>query len=215
MDRTAIVLNNSESTNLEQDKALIELNGKPLIKHVVSSVEAMVDEIIVVANSQESLVKYTEVLGPHVQIIVNNESTVLLSDALKGFEAAKNKFSLLLPSNTPFVSLDIVDLLFELCHSRSAAIPRSPDQEVELLHAVYNTKVSIEAAKLALNEGKTSLLDMVENMGSVRYVSTLVIQELDPEMKMFYKVNRSVDLKMLQTRTTNKNLKLNKKRQPH
>ena len=215
MDRTAIVLNNSESTNLEQDKALIELNGKPLIKHVVSSVDAIVDEIIVVANSQDAATKYAEVLGPHIQIIVNENSTGLLSDALKGFEAAKNKFTILLPSNTPFVSLDIVDLLFELCHSRSAAIPRSPDQEVELLHAVYNTKVAIEAAKIALNEGKTGLMDMVENMGGVRYVSTLVIQELDPEMKMFLKVNRSVDLKMRKTTKTNKPLKLNKKRQPH
>ncbi len=215
MDRTAIVLNNSESTNLEQDKALIELNGKPLIKHVVSSVDAIVDEIIVVANSQDAATKYAEVLGPHIQIIVNENSTGLLSDALKGFEAAKNKFTILLPSNTPFVSLDIVDLLFELCHSRSAAIPRSPDQEVELLHAVYNTKVAIEAAKIALNEGKIGLMDMVENMGGVRYVSTLVIQELDPEMKIFLKVNRSVDLKMRKTTKTNKPLKLNKKRQSH
>jgi molybdenum cofactor guanylyltransferase len=212
MDRSAIILNNSDTTNLEQDKALIELNGKPLIKHIVSSIEPIVDEIIVVANSQESLEKYLEVLGPHVQIIVNDESSGLLSDALKGFEAAKNKFTLLLPSNTPFVSLDIVDLLFELCHSRSAAIPRSPDQEVELLHAVYNTKIAIEAARIALNErGKTDLLDMVENMGGVRYVSTLVIQELDPELKMFRKVNRSVDLRTKQA-TINKRLKLNKKR---
>jgi molybdopterin-guanine dinucleotide biosynthesis protein A len=212
MDRSAIILNNSDTTNLEQDKALIELNGKPLIKHIVGSIEPIVDEIIVVANSQESLEKYLEVLGPHVQIIVNDESSGLLSDALKGFEAAKNKFTLLLPSNTPFVSLDIVDLLFELCHSRSAAIPRSPDQEVELLHAVYNTKIAIEAARIALNErGKTDLLDMVENMGGVRYVSTLVIQELDPELKMFRKVNRSVDLRTKQA-TINKRLKLNKKR---
>jgi molybdopterin-guanine dinucleotide biosynthesis protein A len=211
MDRSAIILNNSDITNLEQDTALIELNGKSLIKHVVSSVEPIVDEIIVVANSQESREKYAEVLGPHVQIIVNDKSSGLLSDALKGLEAAKNKFTLLLPSNTPFISLDIVDLLFELCHSRSAAIPRSPDQEVELLHAVYNTKVAVEAAKIALNEGRTDLIDMVENMGGVRYVSTIVIQELDPELKMFRKVNRTVDLKTKQTKT-NKRLKLNKKR---
>ncbi len=215
MDRSAIILNNIDSVNLEQDKALIELNGKPLIKHVVSSVEAIVDEIIIVANSRGSATKYAEVLGPHNQIIVNENSAGLLSDALKGFEAAKNKFTILLPSNTPFISLDIVDLLFELCHSRAAAIPRSPDQEVELLHAVYNTKVATEAAKIALNEGKNDLMDMVENMGGVRYVSTLVIQELDPEMKMFNKVNRSVGLKMRKISMTNKQLKLNKKRQPH
>jgi molybdopterin-guanine dinucleotide biosynthesis protein A len=211
MDRSAIVLTNVNSNNLQQDPSLIELNGKPLIKLVVNAVEPIVDELIVIANSVESSEKYADILGPHIQIMVNNESTGLLSDAQKGFEVAKNKFSLLLPSNTPFVSLDIVDLLFEMCHSRSAAIPRFPDQEVELLHAVYNTKIASEAARIALADGNTSLIDMVENMGSVRYVSTLVFQELDPELKIFYKVNRSVDLKLRESNAT-RHLKLNKKR---
>ena len=211
MDRSVIILTNLESNTSEQDKALIELNSKPLLKIIVNAVVDIVDEIIVVTNSKEKSDKYSELLGPHIQIIINQESTGLLSDALKGFEAAKNKLSLLLPTDTPFVSLDIVDLLFELCQTRSAVIPRWPDQAVEMLHSAFNTKIAIEAANIALAEGKTNLEDIVDVMGGIRYVSTLVIQELNPELKMFTKVNRSVDLKNREP-PNNRRLKLSKKR---
>jgi molybdopterin-guanine dinucleotide biosynthesis protein A len=36
---------------------------------------------------------------------------------------------------------------------------------------------------------------MIERMRAVRFVSTLVVQELDPELKTFFNVNTLLDLK--------------------
>jgi molybdopterin-guanine dinucleotide biosynthesis protein A len=36
---------------------------------------------------------------------------------------------------------------------------------------------------------------MVEKMRNIRYVSTLVFQQFDPQLKMFFNVNTPLDLK--------------------
>jgi molybdopterin-guanine dinucleotide biosynthesis protein A len=193
---SAIVLAEDCSIQLGQDKGLLDFNNKPLFMHVVNAVKAIVDETIIVTTSPEQSEKYGKVAGSNVKFAV---APAMAKDpfmgALSGFEVAAGKYSLLLNFDAPFISKDVVELLFELCPGRSAVIPRWPDTQIEPLHAVYRTQAALEAAKLALNDGKLSLDDMVDNLGGVRYVSTLVIQELDPELKTFFRINTPVDLK--------------------
>jgi molybdopterin-guanine dinucleotide biosynthesis protein A len=42
---------------------------------------------------------------------------------------------------------------------------------------------------------------MIEKLSGVRYVSTLVIQQLDPELRTFFNVNTPADLKNAMTLT--------------
>jgi molybdopterin-guanine dinucleotide biosynthesis protein A len=102
---------------------------------------------------------------------------------------------LLLPFDTPFVSKEVVSLLFELCLGKAAAIPRWPNEQIEPLHAVYQTKLALEAAKSAVSEGKLTMRAMIEKLRGVRYVSTLVIQQLDPDLRAFFNINTPLDLK--------------------
>jgi molybdopterin-guanine dinucleotide biosynthesis protein A len=118
-----------------------------------------------------------------------------LIGALTGFGSANGKYALLLPFDTPFVSREVVSLLFELCLNKAAAIPRWPNEQIEPLHAVYQTKAALEAAKIAVGEGKLNMRAMIEKMRGVRYVSTLVIQQLDPDFRTFFNINTPLDLK--------------------
>jgi molybdopterin-guanine dinucleotide biosynthesis protein A len=118
-----------------------------------------------------------------------------LASALAGFKIAQGKHSLLLAADMTLVSRDVVTLLFELCHGKTAAIPRYPDQQIEPLQAVYHTKSALEAGRLALEDGEVDVLALIENLGGVRYISTLVFQEMDPGLKTFFNVNSPVDLK--------------------
>lgn len=196
MDRSAIVLAGGISSRFGQDKGVLELNHKSLIKHVVDTVRAVTDEIIVVANSPKRVEKYAKLVGPNVRFAIDLEQAKgPLVGALTGFVAARGSYALLLPVDVPFVSRDVVDLLFELCHGRSAVIPRWPNAQIEPLHAVYHVQVALEAAKIAVGDGRLNVRAMIEGMRGVRYVSTLVIQELDPELKTFFNVNTPLDLK--------------------
>ncbi len=196
MDRSAIVLAGGFSSRFGQDKGVLELADKPLIKHVVDAVSSVVDETVVVANSQERVTQYTKVMAEGVHFVIDVcESRGPLIGALTGFEVAHGKYSLLLPFDTPFVSKEVVSLLFELCLNRAAAIPRWPNEYIEPLQAVYQTKAAFEAARSAVAEGKLNMRAMIEKLRGVRYVSTLVIQQLDPELRTFFNINTPVDLK--------------------
>ncbi len=196
-DRSAIVLAGGFSSRFGQDKAVLLLNGKPLVRHVVDAVSPIVDEVILVVNNQERKEKYSELLGQHVKFAIDlEEAKGPLVGALSGFEIAQGKYSLLLPSDLPLVSRDVVELLFELCYNRTAVIPRWPNQQIEPLHAVYHTKSALEAAGMAVADGLLNVAAMIDNLGGVRYVSTLVIQQMDPQLKTFFNVNTPVDLRM-------------------
>jgi molybdopterin-guanine dinucleotide biosynthesis protein A len=63
------------------------------------------------------------------------------------------------------------------------------------LQAVYSRKPALEAAKAALGEGGLNMRVLVERLRGVRYVSTLVLEQLDPELRTFFNVNTPLDLK--------------------
>jgi molybdenum cofactor guanylyltransferase len=195
VNRTAIILANDISEVTKQDILSLEFNRKPLIVHIVEKVSDAVDEIIVVSKSEESIEKHLEVLDTKT-IYLFEENQDILRTSLSAFEKAKGKYSLLLSYNFPLVSLEVIDLLFELCYSRSAVIPRWPDQQIEPTQAVYRTETAIEAAKIALIDELFTLEDMIEDIGGIRYISTLAIQELDPQLKTFFRVKTPIDLTM-------------------
>ncbi len=196
LDRTAIVLAGECCRGFGQDTSLLELKGKSLVQHVVDAVSALVDEVILVTDSQEHVNQLEQVLGPHVKYVSDVDAAKGgLAEAFRGFEVATQKYALLVAGCAPFVSGEIVELLFDLCPGRSAVIPRWPNAETEPLHAVYRVDVALEAAKAAVSEGRLSLDGLVEQLRGVRYVSTLVVEELDPDLKTLFRVNSPVDLK--------------------
>lgn len=196
MDRTAIILAGGFSSRFGQDKGLLQLASKPLVRHVLDTVGTLVDEKIVVVSSQAQADNYRKELGSKANVLIDveNKKTPLVG-ALTGFGKACGRYALLLPCDVPFVSRDVISLLFELCTSRNAVIPRWPNCYIEPLHAVYNTKSALEAAKNAVGAGKMNMQSMVDKLQGIRYVSTLVLQQLDPELRTFFNVNTPVDLK--------------------
>ncbi len=207
MDRSAVILACDFSGRFDQDKGVLELGGKPLIRHVVDAVSPVVEETVVVADSEEKIREYTKILGKNVRFVVNShQSQGPLIGALAGFNAAEGKYSLLVPFDTPFISEQVVSLLFELCIGKTAAIPRRPDGQIESLHAVYRTKLALEAARQAVDGDELDMDAVIGKLRGVRYVSTLVIEQLDPDLKTFFSIRTPLDLKkalaMVKTKKT-------------
>lgn len=196
MDKSAIILAGGFSRRFGSDKGLVPLANKPLIRHVLDAVSGIVKEEIVVVSSERQAENFAKVLSANVKIAVdksNLQSPIV--GALTGFEMATCEYALLLPCDTPLVSKDALKLLSVLCAGRNAAIPRWPSGYIEPLQAAYRVKPSLEAAEKALNEGRRDMRSMIDKLGGVRYVSTIVFQQLDPELKMFFNVNTPLDLK--------------------
>ncbi len=215
LDKSAIILAGGSSTRLITDKGVLELNGKALLNYVIDAVEDLVEEVIVVTNTQARADSYGELVSEKVRFAVDiRESNGPLVGALTGFEEAKGEYSALLPFNSPFVSKEVLSLLFDCCVGKAAAVPRWTNQDIEPLHAVYHTKQAVVAAEEALAENELDLQAMVERLRGVRYISTMVIEQLDPDFKTFFTVKTPLDLKkaavMGKPRKTSKDKKKNR-----
>lgn len=196
MDKSVIILAVDSSSKFGEDKGLLKLEGKPLLKYAVDAVKGIAEETIIVTTSKERADSYAKIVSPKVKFVCDaDESNGLLGAAIAGFEAAQGKYSLVLPFDSPFVSQDVATLLLDCAGGKSAVVARSPDCEIEALHAVYNTGVALETAKEALANGELDLDAIVNRLRGVRYMSTMVIEQLDPDFKTFFRILTPLDLK--------------------
>jgi molybdopterin-guanine dinucleotide biosynthesis protein A len=217
LDRSAIILAGDLSAKFRGDKGFESLHGKPLIKYVFDAISGLVDEVIVVTTSQEQVDLYGKVLSVNTKFVINQEqSEGHLAQAAKGFEAAEGEYTALLPYDSPFVSSEVMSLLFDCAPGKAAVIPRTTDMLCEPLHAIYHTKQALEAAEDALADGEVDLEPMVDRLRGIRFMSMLVITQLDPDLKTFFRVRTTFDLKkaevMGKERKTSKTKKTTKRK---
>lgn len=195
MQRSAIILAGGFSRRFGSDKGLVVLANKPLVVHVIERISPVVDEVLLVVSSEIQKQSFEPILENKAKLIIDkDDSQSPLIGAITGFETAKGEYSLLLPCDTPLVSTKIVQFFLDLCTNRSAVIPRWPSGYIEPLQAVYHTKSALTAAKKALAAGSMNMRSMIDNLMGVRYVSTMVLEQMEPELVTFFNVNTPQDL---------------------
>ena len=196
MDKSAIILAGCSSAKSNIDKAILELNGITILNRVINAVKGLVDEIIIVTNTKERCKTYKKIVSSEVKIAVDAyENRGTLVGAATGFEVASGEYCLLLPVDRPFISKEIVSLLFDCCFGKSAAIPRFTNMEIEPLHAVYHTQSALDTAKKCIEEGEFGMETMINKLRGVRYISSMVIEQLDPTLKTFFRISTPVGSK--------------------
>jgi molybdopterin-guanine dinucleotide biosynthesis protein A len=224
LDTSAIILANEPVKGFSKDKGTMLIDNKALIRHAFDAVNPIVDEIIIVTNTQERIDEYTKLLPKTAKFVTDNKQqqwlnllnenveereTVypkalnmqkhnyqLLSGAITGFEAAQGKYALLLSYDAPFINKELAAFLLDIVIGKMAAVPRTPDNEIEPLCSAYQTKTVLEIAKQTVDEEATlDLYAIIEKLRGVRYISMSVIEQIDPGMKSFFRINTPLDLK--------------------
>ena len=174
----------------------MELMGKPLISHVFEKVKDICDEVLIVVGYMDQAEPLLRLFDDKVKVVADSgELQGPLVGALAGFENALGEYSLLLPCDTPFLSRQVLMLLFDISVGVDAVIPRWPGGYIEPLQAVYRTHPALLAARKALAEKKTDMRSTLQLLKRVRYLSTMILEELDPRLRTFFNVNTMTDLK--------------------
>lgn len=196
MEKTAIILAGGFSSRFGSDKGLLKIDNKPLIVHVVETVSSIVEEILIITNSKKRIETYSKVVSnAEVKFVLDHyEGIGPLAGAFSGFSQATSKYSLLIPFDAPFMSKIILLLMFKLCKNKSAVIPKWPNNHIEPLHAVYNTKDAFIAAKNAISQQERKVRSIIQRLNNVHYISTEFIQKYDSHLQTFLNINTPADL---------------------
>jgi molybdopterin-guanine dinucleotide biosynthesis protein A len=208
MTRTAAILAGGESRRL-RDKALIFLAGKPMILHTIDKCRGIVDEILVIVNSQEQSDAISQLAGSpkQLRIVVDTREPFVspLLGARTAFVNSSSTVTLLLPCDSPLIRTSVLELLFSAIDEWDAVVPRHPAGHIEPLHATYKTDISRRVVEQALSSGKRSMKDLIMKLRAL-YLPTDIIRKLDPELDSFTNINTIDELRKVETRINREDL---------
>lgn len=154
MKYTGIILAGGKSTRMGFNKALAQLHGKPMIAHVLETLSATCEEVLISGN-QEGFLAF------NARIIEDNYPD---QGPLGGLQAclseAKNERCIILSCDTPFVNQDILRQMTD-AYQDSDALIASCNGRIHPLIGIYNRSAlrTIEANLSAGNLKMTSSLD--------------------------------------------------------
>lgn len=134
-------------------KALLPWGGRTLVEHVVASLEAAVDEVVVVTSQELDL-------PPLAARVVRDDRPAWgpLAGLAVGLEAAEAPLAFAASTDAPHLSSRFVEAVLA---SGGAAAP-VVDGFVQTLAAAYPTRAGAEAARRLLDAGRRRPLDLLE-----------------------------------------------------
>jgi molybdopterin-guanine dinucleotide biosynthesis protein A len=191
-----------------QDKALVELFGKPLLVHAIENVRETVEEVVVSVNDEKRKIRYLEVLAKHgvenVKLLVDEKSNSLggpLVGILTGLKAVEADYCFTLPSDMPLIQPKVIKLMFDSARDVRVVVPMWPNGRLETLTMVLKRPEALEIAQTLCQLRRPRSDDIVRGALNVRLISiTGEIKALDPELKSFININSLADLSQLQPR---------------
>ncbi len=181
-----VVLCGGGSRRMGADKALLELDGQPLVLRVAGLLARAADPVFLAPGRPRRLgnLGYAELEDP----LPDAGPLAGLAAAL---EASPHPLVAVVAVDMPFASPRLLRLLARLHAGEDAVVPVTPSG-LEPLHAVYSTSVLPEAG-LALAEGRLGLRRLLRRL-RVREVSEREWRRTDPEGRFAINVNSPKDL---------------------
>lgn len=186
MNVSAAVLAGGLSTRMGRDKALIELDGRTLVEHVVERLRAVSDDVFVVTKRPGEL----EHLGLRVVEDGSDVHTPLVGIA-RALRAAVHPYVFVCACDMPFVSPNLIRLIASGAAAHDVAVPRRSSRP-EPSHAVWSADVA-PALDACLSAGERAVYRVLDTL-SVAWIDEDDWSTVDPSGSSFVNLNTPADL---------------------
>lgn len=163
MKATAIVMAGGASKRMGQDKSLLSVGDRPMIKYIIDRLQPNFNEIIISANDIE---KYAS-LGVKIvsDEIADKGPLGGIASALK---ASANELNFVTACDIPEIDIALVRQMLRQGRDVDAVVPKTGSSRYEPLFAVYN-KNALPSLEAALSSGNNRIIDAL-NQCTVRYI---------------------------------------------
>ncbi|MDR2873827.1 MAG: molybdenum cofactor guanylyltransferase [Methanobrevibacter sp.] len=175
---SCIVLCGGLSRRMNQDKGSMIINNKPMIIHILETLNSNIGEVIIVLNNKKRISKYKNLINKSIPyklsynlIFVEDEikNKGPLSGMMTGLKHINNSYSLVLPCDSPYINSNYVKSIFK--------IKKSIKEDYDILIPSYdksnsgnkNDEIHSNEDKLKLSEPlhgiyNKNLVDDIENL---------------------------------------------------
>jgi len=184
---TAIILAGGKSSRIgvDQDKAILELNGKRLIDIVISKLKHIVGDNIIIVGPPEKYPSYKQVVPDLFK------QKGLLVGLYSGLKASASKYNLVVGCDMPFLKPELLQYMGDKIDSSDIIIPNYSRGYVEPLCAIYS-KDCLEVIKKNIKDGVLSIRRIFPYL-KIKYIEEKEIKRFDPELNSFFNINYKED----------------------
>lgn len=189
---SGIILSGGKSTRMGKNKALIEVEGIPIIERIYALFKRLFQEVWIITDQQELFAGLDAKF--HGDLIPNLGA---IGGLYTGLVLASFPHSFCVACDMPFLREPLIDYLLRQRGGFAAVVPRTSDGW-QPLHAVYS-KTCIKPIEELLAQKKTKIID-VYPMISLRVVEEDEFRTLDPLNESFLNINTPGDLALVQAR---------------
>ena len=198
--KSCIILCGGQSRRMGRDKGSMIIQNEPMIKHILSTLNHQINEVIIVLNDRNRIGRYSEFINPQDYTY----SITFLEDKIKnkgpmpgimtGLCEITSDYALVLPCDSPYVSKNYIQTIFSEIEKDYQAVVPYHDEDNKLktsepLHSIYNKNVIPEIEKLV---GE----DILHIKGLIEKIDTkfVLIDNKKIEKKEFKNLNRPEDI---------------------
>ncbi len=196
--KSFILLCGGKSRRMGQDKGSMNLNGKPMIVHVIENIIEIADEIIVVLRDKNQVDDYNKIFDElqlnrsklHISIDILEDKGPL-AGILTGLENILSDRAMVVPCDSPFVSEYFIKKMFLYSNESDfdAFVPKWSDGKLEPLHSIYKKDSRSNIIKL-LKEDIRDVKSLIREL-NVKYID---VDSLDDTGRNFFNINRMDDI---------------------
>lgn len=184
---TGIILAGGASRRMGTDKALLSLDGHPLIEIISDRLRSVVDEVIVVADNGHRFELFAD---RWVADIYPGVGT--LGGIHAGLKAASYHRTLIVGCDMPFLNVPLLDWFSNALVGYDLVVLKQGEQ-METLHAAYS-KSCLYAVEEAIKSGKRRVNSFYHQV-KARFVDPAEIEALGFDLISFRNINTSNEWK--------------------
>jgi molybdenum cofactor guanylyltransferase len=188
---TAIILAGGKSSRMNGiDKSMIEIDGIPMIEHIIRQLQPHFEQIIIGSNETE---KFEFLQFPVVSDIEKNKGPLMgIYSCLK---ASDNVVNFITACDIPIMNISLIYKMLKLSSDNDIVIPVSENQHFEPLFAVYKKDVIPQVETLLNN-------DIFKIIKLIPLVKTKFLTH--ENLNWYHNLNSTSDFEVYKTILTNK-----------
>ncbi len=198
--KSCIILCGGQSRRMGRDKGSMIIQDKPMIKHILSTLNHQIDEAVIVLNDQTRISRYSEFINPQdysytitfVEDKIKNKGP--LPGIMTGLEQIKSDYALILPCDSPYITDKYINTIFSEIEEDYQAIVPYHDNENKIktsepLHSIYNKNI-IPLIENLIDEDVLHIKGLIEKIDT----KFVLIDNKKIEKKEFRNLNRPSDI---------------------
>ncbi|MBN1160362.1 MAG: molybdenum cofactor guanylyltransferase [Dehalococcoidales bacterium] len=192
MEISCVILAGGKSTRFGHDKILERIGKTNLLEKVISLVEPISKEVIIVTAKERNLPRLAN--RPRIQIVNDIfPGQGSLGGIYTGLVKSNSFYNLVVAADMPFLNESLLRYMIKAADGYDFILPRV-DKLYEPLHAIYS-KNCISPINSILKQGKKVIVELF-NYVKVRFIELEEIDRFDPKHLSFFNINTKEDLEI-------------------